>query len=187
MGQQAILNAAARIIRSQGVMGMTVARVVRESGTSAGAIYHHFPNKQAVVMAVARNAIQVPVRALLDYRATPSSPQEVLAFALFALRADRELSDLLVQLGAGAASDDSLGRELREAFGVLRDEVETTLNLWADQEGVDPARVPDLAQLVVGLTLGFAAQRNLLRSFDEDAYFASATSLLAVDHDVATS
>lgn len=165
-------------------MGMTIARVVRESGTSAGAIYHHFPNKQAVVMAVARHAIQVPVQALLDYRATPSSPPEVLAFALLALRADTELSDLLVQLGAGAASDDALGRELREAFGVLRDEVEVTLRLWAEQEGVDPTRVPGLAQLVVGLTLGFAAQRNLVRSFDEDAYFEHGTALLSAEsHD----
>lgn len=178
--QQAIVDAATRIIRSRGVIGITIAQIVAESGTSAGAIYHHFPNKRAVVMAVARQALKVPLQALDLYRSSPSSPQELLAFALTALRVNPDLSDLLVQLGAGAAADDEIGRELSEAFGELRDEVDITLFAWADQNNVPHQKVLGLGQLVVGLTLGFATQRDLVSSFDADAYFDQAITLLAI-------
>lgn len=178
--QEAILNAAARIIRTQGVLGTTISRLVTESGTSAGAIYHHFPNKNAVVLAVAHNTLQWPLQALEAYRDSPSSPQELLTFALDSVKADPDSADLLVQLGAGAATDDELGRGLRNEFGALRDELDVTLIRWAERNDVPRARVLGLGQLVVGLVLGFATQRNLVNSFDEDAYLEAGTALLTI-------
>jgi AcrR family transcriptional regulator len=40
--RQAIIDAAGELIRSHGVQGASIARLVKLSGTSAGAIYHHF-------------------------------------------------------------------------------------------------------------------------------------------------
>ena len=48
----AILVAAAHILRSDGVAGMTTNRVARLAGVSVGSLYQYFPNKQAVLAAL---------------------------------------------------------------------------------------------------------------------------------------
>src|SRR3954449_5942400 len=47
-----ILDAACRRIAGDGVLGATLDDVRREAGASVGAVYHHFPDKQALVDAV---------------------------------------------------------------------------------------------------------------------------------------
>jgi AcrR family transcriptional regulator len=47
-----ILDAACRRIAADGVLGATLDDVRREAGASVGAVYHHFPDKQALVDAV---------------------------------------------------------------------------------------------------------------------------------------
>ena len=51
--REAILNAADTLIRQRGVAGTSVADIIAASGTSAGAIYHHFESKHDIVLAVA--------------------------------------------------------------------------------------------------------------------------------------
>lgn len=182
-GREAILEAASRIIRTQGVLGTTISRIVSESGMSAGAIYHHFPNKQAIILAVVDAALELPRTALVEYRNSPSSPQEVLAFALYALRADHDLSNLLVQLGAGAAADEPLGHLLSERFGQVQQELSITLRAWAEENALAPEKVHGYDQLLRGLILGFAVQRYLVESFDEDMYINQSLALLAIDTD----
>ena len=180
-GRDAILTAAAQVIRRYGVRGTTISRIVAQSGMSAGAIYHHFPNKQAVVLAVADQTLEFPLTALTNYRDTPSSPQEVLGFALYALKADRTLSDLLVQLGTGAAIEEPVGHELRARFTHLQDELRITLRAWAEQNHKAPDELQSYTQVIHGVVLGFAIQRNLVDSFDEDGYIAQGLDLLAID------
>ena len=180
-GREAILDATSRIIRTQGILGTTISRIVSESGMSAGAIYHHFPNKQAIILAVVDAALELPRTALIQYRTSPSSPQELLAYALYALRADRDLSKLLVQLGAGAAADEPLGHALSERFGQVQEELSTTLRAWAQENSLDPDKVQSYDQLMRGLILGFAVQRYLIESFDEDTYIANSLELMAIE------
>ncbi|MDI9627758.1 MAG: helix-turn-helix domain-containing protein [Acidobacteriota bacterium] len=176
--RQAIVDAAAELIRTHGVQGTSIARLVAKSGTSAGAIYHHFADKNAVVVAVARATIAGPLAALNAYRNRPASPAELASYAMTALALAPELGDLLAQLGAGAGLDDELGQQLRAEFAALRDSLEQTMLAWAAVNDVKAERVRGYSQLLAGLTLGYASQRVLMDGFDEAAYRGQAVELL---------
>lgn len=178
--RNAIVDAAAELIRSHGVQGMSISDVIAESGTSAGAIYHHFPNKNAIVVEVARETMAWPLAALADYRDRPASPSELLAFAMGALAAVPEVGELLLQLGAAAGTDDVLGKQLRAEFATLRDSLEDTMLAWAQAHQVPVERVGGYSQLLVGLALGYASQRALVDGFDEAIYRDQAVALLAL-------
>lgn len=49
---EAILDAAARVLRTDGVDAMTTNRVAEVAGVSVGSLYQYFPNKQALVRAL---------------------------------------------------------------------------------------------------------------------------------------
>ena len=147
-------------------------------GTSAGAIYHHFSGKNAVVVEVARSAISIPLAALKEYLDRPASPAQLASYAMSALELAPELGELLAQLGAGAITDDALGRRLRAEFSMLRDSVEETMQAWARLNDVPAARIEGYSQLLVGLTLGYASQRVLVEGFDERVYLKQAVALL---------
>ncbi len=51
--RERILDAALSVFAGKGYHRATVDDIVRTSGTSKGAVYHHFPNKQAVFLALA--------------------------------------------------------------------------------------------------------------------------------------
>lgn len=175
---QAIIEATAELIRTRGVSGTSIADIITESGTSAGSIYHHFPNKQAIVVEVAHQALRWPLTAIDAYADNPSSPADLFGFAVEALRFEPDLADLLVQLGAGALTDDDLGRHIRAEFTQLRDSLDATLRAWAQHNGVAHERMNGLGQMLVGLILGYAAQRVLVDEFDDDAYLAHGKALL---------
>lgn len=176
----AIVDAAAELIRSRGVQGTSIADIVAASGTSAGAIYHHFPNKNAVVVEVARTTLLWPLTALEKYRSKPASPAKLLGFALDALTYAPELGQLLIALGSGASVDSDLGRQLRAEFALLKNSVDTTMEAWAIANEVPIERVHGYSQLMMGLTLGYGTQQTLVENFDADDYRAKAIGILEV-------
>lgn len=176
--RQAIIEAAAELIRSHGVQATSMAQLAAVSGTSTGAIYHHFSGKQEIIVEVAREAIAIPLHALAQYRHQPASPAELAAFAMGALDLAPEMADLLAQLGAGAGTDDALGKRLRAEFAILRDSVEATMLAWAAENDVPAERVQGYSQLLIGLTLGYGLQRVLVDEFDEKTYREQAIVLL---------
>lgn len=176
--RQAIIEAAAQLIRTHGVKGTSMAQLVELSGTSAGAVYHHFSGKQEIVVEVARETIALPMRALGEYRHHPASPAELASYAMAALAVAPELADLLAQLGAGAGTDDELGQRLRAEFSILRDSVEETILAWAAANDVPSDRVQGFSELLIGLTLGYGLQRVLVDRFDEETYRVQAVALL---------
>ena len=175
---QAIIDATADLIRTRGVAGTSIADIITASGTSAGSIYHHFPNKQAIVVEVAHQTMRWPLTAIEAYLNRPAPPADLFGYALDALRVAPELSDLLVQLGSGSLSDDELGRQLRAEFSQLRDALDETLAVWATRNGLTDDRVAGLGQMLVGLVLGYAAQRVLIDQFDEEAYVSHGKAML---------
>lgn len=166
------------LIQKHGVQGTSISQVVDASHTSAGAIYHHFANKNAIVVEVARATIAIPLEALAAYSDTPASPAQLAGFAMGALNAAPEIGEVLAQLGAGAIADDDLGLQLRAEFSVLRDAVDQTMRAWAKMNSVSAARVEGYSQLLTGLTLGYASQKILTDGFDEMAYMKQAAAML---------
>lgn len=175
---QAIIDAAAELIRSHGVPGTAVAEIIARSGTSAGAVYHHFSGKQAIVVAVAHQVLQWPLSAMEDYADNPAPPAALFGYAVEAMRYEPELAELLVQLGAGALTDDSLGCQLQSEFSQLRDHLDQTLHRWAEINSIPRESLTGVGQMLVGLTLGYATQRALVEDFDTDAYLALGQRML---------
>lgn len=54
---RAIVVAAARILQSEGVKGLTTNHIAAVAGVSVGSLYQYFPNKEAVVVALIRDQL----------------------------------------------------------------------------------------------------------------------------------
>lgn len=177
--REAILEAAPELIRIHGVAGMAISDLISRSGTSAGAIYHHFGSKQGLILEVAREAVSRPITMVMQ---TPKSgelaPWEVFGLALTRVVQDTPTAELLVQIWAGAAADPELAATLRTETSGVRAAVAAIIADWCVREGVeqDPMAV---AEVLIGLVLGYAVQRALLPNFDQTRYLATGTRLLA--------
>ena len=106
--REVILRAATELIRVNGVAGTSISDVITRSGTSAGAIYHHFGSKERLVLEVGRNAMAVPMTMIMA-TATDLSPDALFAAALDRVGEDEHTPELLLQIWAGAKSDPSRG------------------------------------------------------------------------------
>jgi AcrR family transcriptional regulator len=84
---EAIFEATARILQSEGRTGLNTNRVAELAGISIGTLYSYFPNKDAIVLAMARReteAVRAAVeKALLeDLERTAESPVRLAVRAL---------------------------------------------------------------------------------------------------------
>lgn len=176
--REAILEAAADLVRTHGVVGMSIADLIARSGTSAGAIYHHFSSKQAVVLEVTRRAIAGPMASVMS---TPNSaglsPAHLLEAAITRVVHDEPTAELLVQVWAGASSDPDLHQVLHsEGLGIQHAVVSVVAD-WCARNDVD-ADPEGLASILIGLVMGYAVQRALLPTTNRDAYVATGQRLL---------
>mgnify|MGYP002682769813 CR=1 FL=1 len=117
--RQAIVDAAAQLIRTRGVQGTSIAQLVATSGTSAGAIYHHFGSKERLVLEVGRTALVAPMAMMLQASVT-LSPIDLLSAALVQVAGDERTPELLLQIWAGAKSDPDLYQLLQSEVAQVR-------------------------------------------------------------------
>ncbi len=177
--RDSILDAAAELVRVQGVAGMAISDLIARSHTSAGAIYHHFGSKQGVVLEVARRAVAGPMTSVMS---TPSSaglsPADLLAAAIDRVVHDERTAELLVQIWAGAAADRELYDLLRVEGDGVRAAVVAVVGDWCVRNDVD-ADPEGLASVLIGLVMGYAVQRSLLPGLDKAVYVAAGQRLLS--------
>ncbi len=57
--RQALIDSALALIREKGVQGVTIREAARRAGVSSGAPYRHFPDKQALLEAVAGQGLEL--------------------------------------------------------------------------------------------------------------------------------
>jgi AcrR family transcriptional regulator len=55
----AIFESTARILQSEGLAGLNTNRIAERAGVSIGALYGYFPNKQAILLAMARRELDL--------------------------------------------------------------------------------------------------------------------------------
>lgn len=179
--RDAIIEAAAELIRSEGVHAASISEIIAQSGSSAGTIYHHFEGKNEIVLAVADRYLVQPLQRLLDASVDMVLSPADIFMAIGAAIATEELhSSLIVQLWAGSAIEPQLREVLFESFTSLRDELVVRITAWLTSQGaLDAAeRGFTLAMVTVGQAMGFLAQRTLMPSFDQEAYVEQACRLL---------
>src|SRR5688572_1610283 len=111
----AILGAAGKMLEKEGLAGLSVREAARRAGVSHSAPYRHFPDRDALLAALAAQGVQQLMKEL-EGRSGPEMAQAYIRFALahpqlyrvmFAARRWPELEARFVrsfaELGSGAA------------------------------------------------------------------------------------
>ncbi len=173
--REAILNAAEKLIRERGVGATSIADIIAASGTSAGAIYHHFEAKQDIVLAVAERALAGPIEAAVS-ETGPVSPAELFALAARRVVAEAHTAPLLLQVWAGAAADERLRDLLTNRADGLPAGVAAHVASWCDEHGYDPTAV---ASVLVGLVIGMVTETALFPQIPIGGYVDVAVDALS--------
>jgi AcrR family transcriptional regulator len=111
----AIFEATARILEREGRRALNTNSIAERAGVSIGTLYQYFPNKEAILIAMAREQIERDGRAVLEALETsgPVEPERAAVRALIAAYEKRRESrriavDTLVAEGLGHERAKSL-------------------------------------------------------------------------------
>lgn len=91
---EAIFEASARIIEEGGATGLTTNRIAERAGVSIGSLYDYFPNREAILVAMARRMLDEDRQAIgtvlrTAFAAGDSEPERAVVRALIALHGRR--------------------------------------------------------------------------------------------------
>nr|WP_300144311.1 TetR/AcrR family transcriptional regulator [Propionicimonas sp.] len=175
--REAIIRAATELIRVNGVAGTSISDVIAESGTSAGAIYHHFGSKERLVLEVARSAMAVPMTMIMQ-TSTGLSPAALFSAALDRVSEAEGIAEMLLQIWAGAKANEVLQTLLLGEVTTVKASIVQFMAGWCAEHapGTDPEA---LASVIMGLITGYAVQRGLGIRIDAAAYRELGVRLLA--------
>lgn len=112
----AALEAAARIVRREGLAGLNTNRIAERAGISVGTLYGYFPDKTAILVALARRILREDQAAMFAAveSASPGNTVRAVVRALVARhRTDSGLrrAVMSVHLGEGLGDEHSDGVE----------------------------------------------------------------------------
>lgn len=175
--RQAIINATVELIRLHGVAGTSIADVIARSGTSAGAIYHHFGSKERLVLEVARSAVAVPMTLIMQ-TSTGLAPAELFRAALDQVARNDDTAGVLLQIWAGAQSDPALAHLLTSEVTAMRVGVIAFVGAWCAEHSPH-ADAEAVVSVLMSLVMGYAVQRGLGMSVDHQAYRDVGTQAIA--------
>jgi AcrR family transcriptional regulator len=142
--RRAIVTAAAKSLREQGVRGLSIASVLDRAGLSTRAFYRHFESKDQLVTAVFAEMAAIEMRRLRRKMAAAATPVEAVAAWI-----DGRL-DL--------AFDENIKSDLR------RLSLEAQSQMFASPELIQPAYAMMLEPLVEQLQRGL--EQGLFRDID---------------------
>lgn len=160
-----LLAAARRIFLTTGYQGATLDSIAAQAGFTKGAVYWHFPNKQALFFALVATSIQSNL-AILDTmlaenRADPARLRSVLAAWIDGIDRRETLPAFGVELEIEARRDDTF----RTIHQSLIEQHEATLarflTQYFDAIGETPVMpVGELSTSLITLFKGFALTRQ---------------------------
>lgn len=133
---EAVVEAAARVFRREG-WSATTNRIAAEAGVSIGSLYEYFPNKEAILVAIAREHVhvaEVGIDAALGRGGTTSELVTSLQEAICASQRFPSHALVLVE------DVQQVGPRLRERAKALRTRVVAALEERARAAGLDEPR-----------------------------------------------
>lgn len=150
----AALEAAARIVRQHGAAALTTNKIADRAGISIGTLYGYFPDKTAILVALARRILADDRAALLAaLDAAPAEPIRALLRTLIRRhRSDRRLRRAVmgVHIGEGGGDEHSA-------------QVEQFIATMAERGGaLFGARTPDRLTLFVATRAALGVARALV-------------------------
>ncbi|MDK8889912.1 helix-turn-helix domain-containing protein [Corynebacterium macclintockiae] len=137
------MSTAVDILQQYGLADLTMRRLARALDVAPGALYWHFPNKQALLGGIAESILTaVPAR--------PGSAVDYCSFLFDALTSLRDGAEITL----AAVASDTLDRDLAAELGA---ELDTELNAGAVNDEVDGAvdGAVDVAEAASKLLLRF--------------------------------
>jgi AcrR family transcriptional regulator len=178
---EAIIEAAAQVFETHGYAAGTTNRIAQRAGVSVGSLYQYFPDKDALLLAVARRHVEeaihrlAPLLAALEDDPEPDEALRGLLRATVDLHRDRpRLHRLLFE-------EAPLDEGLRDDVLAFERAAATVVAAWLGRRPVPPAHPTITARLLVEAVEAWA-HRFVIHpapAADEDAFVAGATRLLA--------
>ncbi|MGA8744412.1 MAG: TetR/AcrR family transcriptional regulator [Solirubrobacterales bacterium] len=156
----AILAAAAQVFERQGYAGATTNRIAERAGVSIGSLYQYFPNKDAILFALAERHLeqgnQLLAPLVVDFVADPPPVREGLELlfgAMVELHADSpRLHRVLFEECPRPAA---LQEQLDATYRIAVEAVEVWLSSRREVDVADPRLAAELViQSVEGVTHG---------------------------------
>lgn len=177
--REAVLAAAARLIRERGFEGASVQQIVVEAGYTKGAFYSNFRSKDEMAVALLDQHFERALRWIERHLAGRGDPrEEVRETASDFMRwvQDGEWSGLYFQLVAHAAGNEDFRRRFVERWALMRRRLEALFTRWSEARADSPIPIEQVVTTVVLLADGF-----LLRSLvDPDVSEQDYTTALSV-------
>ncbi len=181
-----ILRATIRTCAQHGFRGASMARIVKESGLSAGALYTYFSTKEELEAAAAEHFLHSRSDALQSILAQDPLPAPGEALRTFLGTFPLELLDegLLLQLWGEAVATDHLRETAQHFILSLTESMEEYLTAWlTSARGLDDddaaARAASLAPAIVALSQGHIIRRAILGAEEKEPYLDGVELLLS--------
>lgn len=156
-----ILDAAVALLGEHGYAGLRTGDVVSAAGVSKGALTHHFPSKDALVVAVVEHVFVRASEQARQRARRASSPDD----ALRALIADAqefffsELFLIALDLAIQGRLQDAAENSVAELSAATRLPVEAHWHAALVDSGVPPGIADDLLWLTLSIVRGLAVRR----------------------------
>ena len=132
--REKILRSAFGEIHRQGFQAASIANILQDTGMTKGALYHHFPTKKALGLAVVDEVIRHRLDGLI-FRPLRESEQPVDMLLEIIATIDKKVPADFIMLGCPlnnlmqemSALDDSFQERLSAVFGLWRKTIEDAL------------------------------------------------------------
>jgi AcrR family transcriptional regulator len=180
-----IADAALRAFRRKGFQATSMAEIIAESGLSAGAIYGHYPSKDAIIVDVASRVVgnrilDVERLASTEPLAPPSTIPRVLIGGM-----TRALGNpaIMLQLWGEGVTEPAVRTVAHDVIVRLRGALAGYTSLWHQRtHGTPPDEADALgaeqAPLLIAAVQGFVVQSAIVPDFDADTYLRAVEKYL---------
>ncbi|HYH89562.1 MAG TPA: helix-turn-helix domain-containing protein [Solirubrobacteraceae bacterium] len=173
-----ILDAARRLFTANGFHATSMQDILAESELSAGAVYRYFPGKEAIVAAIAEQAIG-DIRATFESDEEDRTILEILARALAALdkrAAANDVGRLALQVWAEAARSETLRLRIADAVLDAREAMRARIER---QYGPD-VDAEAIAAVTIALFPGYLHATVIVGDIDAERYLRGVEELSAL-------
>jgi len=159
---EAIFEATAKLVESQGPAALTTARIAEVAGYGVGTVYDYFPNKNAILVAMARRELDRVVRSIqkalkqADEGDTATATQRAIRALIRGFGGRQSLRGALLTSMIAQGHSSELATPIEMIIEFLREQ-ESTLDA-NDWTRLLPERLYVLTRAVVGVIRAWAME-----------------------------
>jgi AcrR family transcriptional regulator len=130
---EAIVEAATQILQHDGLAQLNTNLIATRAGTSIGTLYQYFPNKQAILLAIAQRQLRKDraglMEAISQALATPDAELDriIIRKAIELHQGNTEVRRALMQNLIALGRDDEITRTMQELVALLSEQVAPSL------------------------------------------------------------